>query len=50
MKDNHRLGYANPKNAIVRFVNCRFCCQALDKKMELHKLESKRLGFNPVKT
>ena len=50
MEDNHRLGHANPTNPIVRFVNCRFCYQALDKKMELHKLESKRLGFNPVKT
>ena len=33
-----------------KFVNRKFCYQALDKKMELHKLDSKRLGFNPVKT
>ena len=35
-------GYANPKNTIIKFVNHRFCYQALDKKMELHKLDSKR--------
>ena len=42
--------YANPNNTIVRFVNCKFCFDALDKKMELHKFGCKRLGFNPVKT
>ena len=36
IEDCHRLGYANPKNKIIRFVNCKFCYQALDKKMELH--------------
>ena len=51
IEDCHRLGYANPKNTIVRFVNRKFCYQALDKKkMDLHKLDSRRLGFNPVKT
>ena len=50
IEDCHRLGYANPKNKIVRFVNRKFCYQDLDKKMELHKLNSKRVGFNPVKT
>ena len=25
-------GYVNSKNTIVRFVNCKFCYQALDKK------------------
>ena len=48
--DCHRLGYANPKNTIVRFVNRKFCYQALDTKMDLLKLDSKRLGFNRVKT
>ena len=50
IEDCHGLGYANPKNTIIRFLNCKFCYQALDKKMELPKLGSKRLGFNPVKT
>ena len=45
-EDCYWLGLANPKNIIVRFVNCKFCYQALDKKMELHKLDSKKLGFN----
>ena len=38
--DCHRLGYANLKNKIVRFVNRKFFYQALDKKMDLHKLDS----------
>ena len=50
IEDCHMLGYTNPKNTIVQSVNRKFCYQALDKKMELHKLYSKRLGFNPVKT
>ena len=50
IEDCHRLGYANPKNTIVRFVKHNFCCQVLDKKMEFRKLDSKRLGFNSVKT
>ena len=49
-EDCHRLGYANPKNTIVRFVNWKFCYQALDKKIDLHKLDTRRLGLNPVKT
>ena len=50
IEDCHRRGYANPKNTVIRFVKCKFSYQALDKKMELHKLDRKRLGFNPVKT
>ena len=50
IEDCHRFGSTNPKNTIVRFVNPKFCYQALDKKMDLHKLDSRRLGFNPVKT
>ena len=49
IEDCHRLGYANPNNTMVRFGNQKFCYQALDKKMKLHKLDSKRLGFSPVK-
>ena len=44
-----RLSYANPKNAIVGFINQKFCYQTLDKKMVLNELNSKRLHFNPVK-
>ena len=43
--DCHRRGYANPKNTIVRFANWKFCYQALDKKMDLHKFDSRRLGL-----
>ena len=50
IEDCHMLGYTNPKNTTVQFVNRKFCYQALDKKMELHKLYSKRFGFNAVKT
>ena len=50
IEDCHRLGYRNPKIAIVRYVNCKFCYQDFDKKWELHKLDSKRLGLNPIKT
>ena len=32
IEDCHRLGYANPKNTIVRFANRKFIYQALDKK------------------
>ena len=45
-----RLDYTNPKNTIVRFINQKFCYQSLDKKKDLHKLDNRRLGFNPVKT
>ena len=45
MEDCHRIGYAKPKNAIVIFVNHKFCYQALDKKMELHKLDLYKVGF-----
>ena len=32
IKGCHRLGYANPKNTIIRFINQKFCYQSLDKK------------------
>ena len=47
IEDCHRLDYANPKFAVVRFINRKFCYQALDKKLGFHKLDSGRLGFNP---
>ena len=47
--DCHRLGKANPANTIIRFVNRKFCYQALEKKSDLHKLDSDRLDFKPVK-
>ena len=50
IEDCHRLGNANPTNAIVRFINRKFCYQALEKKLDLHKLDSDRLGFNPDKS
>ena len=49
IEDCHTLGYANLENTIVRFVHHKFCYLALVKKLELHKLDSKSLGFNPVK-
>ena len=37
IEDCHKIGYANPKNTIIRFVNHKFSYQALDKKMEFCK-------------
>ena len=47
--DCHRLGFPNLKNVIFRFVNQKYFYQTLDKKLELNKLDSERLGFNPIK-
>ena len=49
IEDCHRLGYVYLKNTIVRFGNHKLCYQALDRKLEVYKLDSKKLGFNPVK-
>ena len=49
IEDCNRLGYAKPKNAIAIFVSRKFCYQALDKKMELHKLDLHKVGFLPSK-
>ena len=38
----HKFGYKNPKNAIVKFVNHKFCYQALNKKLKLYKIYNKR--------
>ena len=49
IEDCHRLGYAKPKNAIAIFVSRKFCYQALDKKMELNKLDLHKVEFLPSK-
>ena len=41
----HRLGKANPKNKTVRFVNQKFCNNALEKKKQLMSLNKTELGF-----
>ena len=46
----HRIGKGNPKTAIVRFVNRKFCNLILDKKHELKKVGNQKLCFrNNVK-
>ena len=46
----HRIGKGNPKTAIVRFVNRKFCNLILDKKYELKKVGNQKLCFrNNVK-
>ena len=45
IEDCYRLGKADPKNTIVRFVNRKFCYEALDKKFYLRKVDSIKLGF-----
>ena len=47
IEDCHRLGKANPKNTIVRFVNRKFCNIALEKKKQLMSLNKTELGFKP---
>ena len=38
IEDCHRLDKANPKNTIVRFVNRKFCNDALEKKKKLNQM------------
>ena len=46
----HRIGKGNPKTAIVRFANRKFCNLILDKKHELKKIDNAKLCFqNNVK-
>ena len=45
LEDCHRLGKADPKKTIVRFVNRKFCYEILDKKLNLRKVDSIKLGF-----
>ena len=47
IEDGHRLGKANPKNTIVRFVNRKFCNDALEKKKNLMSINKMELGFKP---
>ena len=47
IEDCHRLGKANPKNTIARFVNRKFCNDALTKKKQLMSLNKTELGFKP---
>ena len=46
IEDCHRLGKANPKNTIERFVNRKFCNIALEKNKQL-SLNKTELGFKP---
>ena len=45
IEDCHRLEKADPKNTIVRFVNRKFCYEALDNKLNLRKVDMTKLGF-----
>ena len=47
IEDCHRLGKANPKNTIVRFVNRKFCNDALEKNKQLMSLNKTEMGFKP---
>ena len=41
----HMLGKANPQNTIVRFVNRKFCYEALEKKTDPKNVNNSDLGF-----
>ena len=41
----HRLEKVDPKNTIVRFVNCKFCYEALDNKLNSGKVDMTKLVF-----
>ena len=43
--DCQTLGKGDPKNTILRFVKRKFCYEALDKKFNLRKVDSTKLGF-----
>ena len=44
-EDCHRLEKADPKNTTKQFVNRKFRYEALDKKLNLRKVDSTKLGF-----
>ena len=46
IEDCHRLGNSTPKNAIVGFVNRKFCKKALQAKFDLRKMTSAELHFD----
>ena len=41
----HRIGKANPQNTIIRFINRKFCFDALEKKANLKNVNNQDLGF-----
>ena len=47
IEDCHRLGKTNPKYTIVRFVNQKFCNDALKQKKKLMSVNKTELGFKP---
>lgn len=46
-RDCHILGKTNPKNTIVRFTNCKFYNEALNKMKDLKKINKIVLRFTP---
>ena len=46
VEDCHRLG-KDGKNIIVRLVNRKHCYQALNRKMDLRKIDNSSLAFHP---
>ena len=44
IEDCHRQGKADPNHTIVRFANRKFCYETLDKKFNLRKVDSAKLG------
>ena len=41
----HRIGKASPQNTIIRFINGKFCFDALEKKANLKNVNNQHLGF-----
>lgn len=44
IEDCYRQGKADPNHTIVRFANRKFCYETLDKKFNLRKVDSAKLG------
>ena len=45
IEDCHRIGKTNPQNTIIRFINRKFCFDALEKKANLKNVNNQDLGF-----
>ena len=45
-EDCHRMGKADPKVTIVRFVNRKYCREALSNRASLRTTDKEELGFN----
>ena len=45
-EDCHRMGKANPKVTIIRFVNRKYCREALTNRASLRTTDKEELGFN----